>query len=54
MFFRLRSFVCCSQSIRSFLHGEVTGSYSGIRALVYRAREQDTLEPNEEIHQILD
>ena len=26
----------------------------GIRALVYRAREQDTLEPYERIHQILD
>ena len=23
MFFRLRSDVCCSQSIRAFLHGEV-------------------------------
>ena len=54
MFFRMRPFVCCSQSIRAFLHGEVTGSYSGVIALVYRAREQGTLEPYERIHQILD
>ena len=38
------------KEIRAFLTGEVMGSYSGIRALVYRAREQDTLEPNERIH----
>ena len=53
------SSVCVSmcvvlKAIRAFLRGEVTVYYSGIRALVYRAREQDTLEPNERIHQRLD
>ena len=38
MFFRLRSFVCCSQSIWAFLTGEVRVVSAGIRALVDKAQ----------------
>ena len=65
MFFRLRSDLSCSQNdqgFRTVYTGLMTDSDRakffvvavGIRALVYRAREQDTLEPYERIHQILD
>ena len=65
MFFRLRSVLSCSQTIRGFrsvLVGLTIDSDRakflavtvGIRALVYKAREQGTLEPYERIHQKLD
>ena len=55
MFFRLRSVVACSRTIRRF---PLRGSY-GFSQLVSelwftKLREQDTLEPYERIHQILD
>ena len=54
MFFSLCSDVYCSQSNLGFpLWGNWVVTF-GIGALVYRAREQDTLEPNERIHQRLD
>ena len=65
MFSRLRSDVSCSQNDQGFRtvlvgltidldRAKFLAVTFGIRALVYRAREQDTLEPYERIHQILD
>ena len=38
------------KSISDFPQGGFRVVTGGIRALVYKAREQDTLEPNERIH----
>ena len=38
----------------AFLYGEVTGPYSWYQSFGLQSREQDTLEPYERIHQILD
>ena len=65
MFFCLRSDWSCSQNNQGFRMVLVDLAIDsdrakfaivtfGIRALVYKAREQDTLEPYERIHQRLD